>query len=90
MDMPTPAPVPQQTTPTAKITPTPAPRKPPQPPHNGNTVAKTTTGGSVVSEVSERLDLYIRAVQQAEGAGESSKVRRYRRSITTLEQVNSH
>ena len=37
--------------------------------------------------VSERLDLYKCAVQQAEAAGESSKVRRYKRSITTLEQV---
>lgn len=44
-------------------------------------------GGGAVAEISERLELYRKAVQQAQAAGESSKVRRYKRSITTIEQV---
>ena len=38
--------------------------------------------------VSERLDLYKRGIQNAEATGESSKVRRYKRSLATLEQVS--
>ncbi len=44
-------------------------------------------GGGAVAEVSERLELYRKAVQQAQESGESSKVRRYKRSLTTIEQV---
>ena len=41
----------------------------------------------MVSQVVERIEIYRQAIQQAEAAGESSKVRRYKRSMTPLEQV---
>ena len=45
------------------------------------------SGGGVVSQVSERVENYRQAIRQAEAAGEASKVRRYKRFMTTLEQV---
>ena len=87
--------------PAPKKSPAPSPRK--QPPHSGNSasIAKSPSGGvggtksprkegGAVGEVSERLDVYRRAIQQAEAAGESSKVRRYKRGLTTLEQVHAY
>ena len=70
--------------PAPKKSPTPSPRSRPIP-----TTASRGGGGGAAGEVSDRLDLYKRAVQQAELAGEGAKVRRYKRSITTLEQVGS-
>ena len=71
-----------------KKSPTPSPRKPPSSAgSSSSSSAFAGKGGGAVGEVSDRLDLYRRAVQQAESAGESAKVRRYKRSITTLEQV---
>lgn len=58
----------------------------PRRPLSGGT-PKSPSGGGTVGAVSERLELYKQAVQQAEASGESSKVRRYKRSITALEQV---
>ena len=52
-------------------------------------IPKAPSGGGAVGAVSERLELYKRAIQQAEAAGESSKVRRYKRSTTTMEQVHN-
>lgn len=86
--------------PAPKKSPAPSPRK--QPPHNGNSasIAKSPSGGvggasksprregGAVGEVLERLDVYRHAIQQAEATGESSKVRRYKRGLTTLEQVH--
>lgn len=70
--------------PSPKKIPAPSPRRP----LHGNTASpKSPSGGGAVGGVSERLELYKQAVQQAEAAGEGSKVRRYKRSITTLEQV---
>lgn len=74
-----------------KKSPTPSPRKPPSSVGSSSSSSSTSVskGGGAVGEVSDRLDLYRRAVQQAESAGEGSKVRRYKRSLATLEQVMS-
>ena len=70
-----------------KKSPSPAPRKPH--PHSGNSApsGRGGGGGGAIGEVSERLEMYKHGIQQAEAAGESSKVRRYKRSVATLEQV---
>lgn len=82
---PTPSPPPKS--------PAPSPRKSPG---NGNSasVSKVPSnhggGAGAVGEIVDRLDLYKRAKTQAEAAGENSKVRRYKRSIGTLEEVNTY
>ena len=65
-----------------------APRKP-SPDRSGASKPpqKAVSGGGDVQVVSDRLELYRQALKQAEVAGESSKARRYKRSIATLEQV---
>ena len=80
---------PPKPSPMPKKSPAPSPRKPSAGNDSSASVPRSLSGkvGGAVGEVSERLDLYRRAVQQAESAGESSKVRRYKRSITSLEQV---
>lgn len=72
--------------PSPRQVPAPSPRRPLS--GNSGPVSKSPSGGGAVGAVSERLELYKRAVQQSEVAGESSKARRYKRSITTLEQVH--
>ncbi len=71
--------------PSPKPGPAPSPRRPLS--GSSTSVPKSPSGGGAVGVVSERLQLYKQATQQAEAAGEGSKVRRYKRSITTLEQV---
>ena len=74
--------------PKPQASPKPAPRKP----TNGSGSSKSpqkgaSGGGGDVQIISDRLELYKQAVKQAEGAGEGAKARRYKRSITSLEQV---
>ena len=83
--------------------PKPSPRKAPPPaagksPQSSSSASRVSSGGSsagsgvggAVGTVSERLDMYKHAIQNAESAGEGSKVRRYKRSLATLEQVSLH
>ena len=46
--------------------------------------------GGDVKAVSERLSLYQQGLQQAEATGESSKARRYKRSLDSLEKVGKY
>ena len=70
--------------------PTLSPPKPAPPSGSGSSKSpqKGTSGGKDVQVVSDRLELYKQAVQQAEGAGEGAKARRYKRSLANLEQVH--
>ena len=66
--------------------PKPAPRRP-SPNGSGSSKSPQKGASGDVQVVSDRLELYKQAVRQAEEAGEGAKARRYKRSITTLEQV---
>ena len=74
--------------------PVPSPRRPlkTNPPPAVSSTTPTSqpqqkVGGSV-GMVTERLDIYKQAIREAESAGDSGKARRYKRGLTTLEQVS--
>ena len=79
--------------PASQLAPKPAPRKPPTSGGSSSTSPQKGAsgggggGGGGVQVVSDRLELYKQALNQAEAAGEGSKARRYKRSIASLEQV---